>query len=71
MDHAVMASMKNAQFLHIHPPPSLTPCPLLFCLSKWVRIGQDLPTPGHQNLGYQPPTPSPTPIHFGILKAYI
>ena len=52
-----MTSEKNIQFLH-HPPPPF------FCLSKRVRIGRDPPTPGRQNLGYQPP---PTPIPFGIL----
>ena len=46
-----------------------TTAPPFFCLSEWVRIEQDSPTPGRQNLGYQPPPhPTPcTPIPFGIL----
>ena len=47
--------------IHEKCPVFAPPRPLLFCLSKWVRIGQDLPTPGHQNLGYQSPNPLPYP----------
>ena len=52
-DHTFMTSNKNVQFLQ----PPFPFC----CLSEWVRIGQDPPTPGRRNLGYQP-----TPIPFGI-----
>ena len=46
------------------------PPPRFFCLSEWVRIGQDPPSPRRRNLGYHPPPPHPSPVPLGILAAY-
>ena len=43
-----MTSMKNVQFLHPHPSP-------LFLSVRMSLNYPAPPSPGHQNLGYQPP----------------
>ena len=62
-----MTSMKNVQFLHPPIPSSLFLSVRMG--PNWVKTP---PTPGRQNLGYQPPPPTipPVPISFGVLTAY-